>query len=743
MAKNTEGLVLKQQQSAHAVGTGVPQDYEGTFTGPLHGNADTATSLAAPFTVEFVGDYATGSFTTSGKNASARLKVTRADVAEHAAIADTAKNVSNAQLAQSATFATNATYAAESGKAATADLAKKAMESDSAVKAGFATNAELANEAARATIAESAAEAEHAKEADHALTADALTNPESPVKFAELAERAMLAEKAQYDCMGRSIVEYYALKSELKPYEDCLTQDDADCLYVHREDQILNATIRGKAFGSGVVEGNTLKLHISSIAKSCCGNYDIYEDVIIGALPKDEALRDTTKVYIDLDRSMWVWDNHNKVWFQVFSPLDPAIEELLLKHIDHLNKLIDEWASLQKQFVTLNTAQRIDGVKTYTNIPSIPIADLNVDPGRYSASVHNVRDVRDLLRSEHHMDMHKLQDLIAELTDRVDAQQLGDIILGTKNYTLKENWDEMVSRTIYLNFLDENKLYIAMDPETWLPMDQSEVPVYIRSIIKSTTGQVTWFDRRSSIDPKAWVPWDVTDDGKRNIVLQQGSQLKSFNSVGEKKNLISLSNNNTVQTGTLETGYNIRALDGKVTINGKGVIATDDIFGNYLPLTGGVLTGNLEVPDIPEAQKDGVVFNSKTTWLAIEKAIRTYDNNLNIHKYMPKAGGIFTGPVYGVDQPDLPNADATAIPNLGDVLKLIKKNIQEDGALKLEFLDSVPSCDDMVPNVLYSVPFYEFISNSEIQSIRVEPDDTNSTPKESEGVIYGSNDILK
>lgn len=741
MAKNTDGLVLKGEQSAHAVGAGNPQDYEGTFTGTLHGNADTATSLAAPFIVTFTGD-AAGSFTTSGKNASARITVTKADVAEHAAIADTAKNVSNAQLAHSATFATNSTYAAESGKATTADLAKKALESDSAVKAGFASSAGFANEAARATVADKATDSEHATEADHALTADALTNPNAPVAFAELAEKALLAEKAQYDCMGRSLVDYYALKSELKPYEDCLTQDDADCLYVHREDQVLNATVRGKAYGSGVVEGNTLKIHISSIAKSCCGNYDIYEDVIIGALPKDEALRDTTKVYIDLDHSMWVWDNHNKVWLQIYSPLPPELEELLNNKIELLDKLIAEWENLQKQFVTLNTAQRIDGVKTYTNIPSIPIADLNVDPGRFSASVHNVRDVRDLLRAEHHMDMHKLQDLIDELTNRVDAQQLGDIILGTKNYTLKENWDEMATRTIYLNFLDENKQYIAMDPETWLPMDQREEPVYIRSIIKSTTGQVTWYDKRASIDPKAWVPWDVTDDGKRNIVLQQGSQLKSYNSVGEKKNLISLSNNNTVQTGTPETGYNIRALDGKVTINGKAVVATDDIFGNYLPLTGGTLTGNLEVPDIPEAQKDGVVFNSKTTWLAIEKAIRTYDNNLNIHKYMPKAGGIFTGPVFGVDQADLANADATAIPNLGDVLKLIKKHIQEDGALKLEFLDLAPSCDDMVPNVLYSVPFYEFVGDSEIQSIRVEPDDTNSTPNVAEGVIFGSNDVL-
>lgn len=742
MAKNTEGLKLNQPPVAHAVGEGQPQDYEGTFTGPLHGNADTATSLAAPFTVTFVGDYAEGSFTTSGKNASARLKVTKADVAEHAAVADTAKNVSNAQLAQSATFATNATYAAESGKAATSDLAKKAMESDSAVKSGFASKAEIANEATHATLADMALEAQHSNESDRALVADALSNPNSPVKFAELAEKALLAEKAQYDCMGRSFVDYYALKSELKPYEDCLTQDDADCLYVKREDQVLNATVRGKAYGAGVVEGNTLKIHISSIAKSCCGNYDIYDDVIIGSLPKEEELRDTTKVYVDLDHSMWVWDNHNKTWLQVKSPLDPDIEELLNKKIELLSKLIEEWENLQKLFVTLNTEQRIDAVKTFTQSPYVPIADINVDPGRFVAALHNLRDVRDGLRAEHHMDLHKVYELIDDIIKRLDAQQLGDIILGTKNYTLEENWGEMVTRTIYLNFLDENKQYIAMDPETWLPMDQSQVPVYIRSIIKSTTGHVSWFDRRASIDPKAWVPWDVKEDGRRNIVLQQGSQLKSLNSVGEKKNLISLSKNNTVQTGTPETAYNIRALDAKVTINGKQVIATSDMFDKYLPLTGGVLTGNLEVPDIPEAQKDGVVFNSKTTWLAIEKALRTYDNNLNIHKYMPKAGGIFTGPVYGVDQADLEHPEPNALPNIGDVQKLINKSIKDDGALKLEFLDLAPSCDDMVPNVLYSVPFYEFFGDSEIQSIRVEPDDIHSTPKEREGVVFGSDDLF-
>lgn len=741
MAKNIEGLSIRRQDEALAVGEVASGDYTGTFTGPLHGNADTASSLAAPFTVTFTGD-AAGSFTTSGKNANARIKVTNAASAEHAAIADTAKNVTSAQLAQSATHATNATYAAESGKAATSELANKALESDSAVKAGYATSAGLANEAKHAEFADKAAEAERAERAEHAAVADALANPKVPVAFAELAEKALLAEKAQYDCMGRSFVDYYALKSELKPYEDCLTIDDADSLYVKREDQLLNATVRGKAYGSGVVEGNTLKIHISSIAKSCIGNFDIYEDVIIGALPKDEVLRDTTKVYIDLDRTMWWWDNHSKKWFQIYSPLDPDVEEILKRKIKILADLIAEWESLQKQFVTLGSDQRIDSKKTFTQIPHVPIADLNVDEGRCAASVHNVRDVRDMLRSEHHMDLHKLYELFEELTNRVDAQQSGDILVGYKNYSLPENWGEMVTRTVYLNFLDEDKLYIQMDPETHLPMDQSKEIVYIRSIIKSVTGAVTWTDKRASIDPKAWVPWDVKEDGKRNIVLQQGSQLKSLNSVGEKKNLISLSKNNTVQTGTLETAYNIRALDGKVTINGKHVIATDAVVGNYLPLTGGVLTGNLEVPDIPEAQKDGVVFNSKTTWLAIEKAIRTYDNNLNIHKYMPKAGGIFTGEVYGVNQVDIFNAEPSAIPNVGDVQKLIDKSIKDDGALKLEILDLAPSCDDMEPNILYSVPFYEFVSDSEIQSIRVEPDDARSQPNAGEGVIYGTTNVL-
>lgn len=275
MAKNIEGLSIRRQDEALAVGDVASGDYTGTFTGPLHGNADTASSLAAPFTVTFTGD-AAGSFTTSGKNASARIKVTNATTAEHAAIADTAKNVSNAQLAQSATHASNATYAAESGRAATSELANKALESDSAVKAGYATHAGLANEAKHAEVADRAAEAERAEHAEHAAVADALANPKVPVAFAELAEKALLAEKAQYDCMGRSFVDYYALKSELKPYEDCLTIDDADSLYVKREDQILNATVRGKAYGSGVVEGNTLQIHISSIAKSCIGNFDIY-----------------------------------------------------------------------------------------------------------------------------------------------------------------------------------------------------------------------------------------------------------------------------------------------------------------------------------------------------------------------------------------------------------------------------------------------------------------------------------
>ena len=109
---------------------------------------------------------------------------------------------------------------------------------------------------------------------------------------------------------------------------------------------------------------------------------------------------------------------------------------------------------------------------------------------------------------------------------------------------------------------------------------------------------------------------------------------------------------------------------------------------------------------------------------------------------MPKAGGIFTGEVYGVNQVDIFNAEPSAIPTIGDVQKLIDKSINDDGALKLEILDLAPSCDDMEPNVLYSVPFYEFVSDSEIQSIRVEPDDARSQPNAGEGVIYGTTDVL-
>ena len=56
MAQNIEGLSIRRQDEALAVGDVASGDYTGTFTGPLHGNADTASSLAAPFTVTFTGD---------------------------------------------------------------------------------------------------------------------------------------------------------------------------------------------------------------------------------------------------------------------------------------------------------------------------------------------------------------------------------------------------------------------------------------------------------------------------------------------------------------------------------------------------------------------------------------------------------------------------------------------------------------------------------------------------------------
>lgn len=750
-------MAKKQLESNASLSTGgVTTNYSGSFsgdfTGDLYGNATTATSLQNPFTITVLGD-ARGSFATAGQSTSLRLTVSKSANADHANYADTAGEVVNAQYAATAGEASHAISADTSN---TATLAKTANQADKAIEAGHASRADLATSAETADVAHHAEEADLAKEAEHAKTADfakQLADDGVPIRAAKFAENANKATFALSDCLGRQFVQYYALKSELEKFKDMITIHEGKHIFLTREEKITQATVRGRAIGSGVVNGNTLELFIESIAgcgcaghreEDCCngGCGSIYCDIVFDDFPNiPEA--DTTKAYVDLDQKLHLWDQNNRTWVTLTATIDEETQRIIDGLLEEIKNLTDAFDKKLSNVVTIDGNQLIEGKKTYSKLIESPIADINIDPARTVATIHNVRDVRDQLRAETHMGFHKLKDIIDEIISRVDGIEVGDIQIGYKDYTIPANQPEMVPRTIYINWLDKDKVYIPIDPETNLPFDDTRECVYIRSLVKSTTNVVTWTDKRTSIDPNLWVPWDIQENGKRNIVLDQGSQLKSYNSVGEKKNLIFLSQNDTVQTGTIETGYNIRAKDGRVTINGQQYLITDTDLQGYMPITGGTFTGSISVPELHTSTEDDRVFSSAVVHALIDEKIAEFNNNLNIHKYMPKAGGDFTGKITVPDSIDVTMCGDKDVLNAKDVKSLIQNNVENSKHLKLELLDLTPVCpDELDENILYAVPVELFNNDSEIKSIRVEPDDSNKNPEAGEGVIYGAHDVL-
>lgn len=217
--------------------------YEGTFKGDLQGNADSATKLKDPVTITFAGDVS-GSCSTSGANTQARLQVNRALRADSAAHADSADNVANADYAKTAGYAANAgtaTKATTATNASKADLASKAIEAD---LASLADVAKQANNASQADHAVSADNADYAKTAGTANLAKGLTPDAAIVPKAGYAEKAHTAEVALYDCKGRSIPDFYALKEDvdntyLKKTDASntyLTQTDANKDYLKKTD---------------------------------------------------------------------------------------------------------------------------------------------------------------------------------------------------------------------------------------------------------------------------------------------------------------------------------------------------------------------------------------------------------------------------------------------------------------------------------------------------------------------------
>lgn len=731
--------------------------YEGEFVGDLTGdvignvtgNADTATSLAAPFTVTVTGD-ATGSFATAGKNSVMRLTVTNSKNSEFATLAESAKSTQNASLAQHSTSAMNADYAREAGTAVNAQIAQHALTADSATNAGkasLAVKAQEANHAALATQADTATTANRALTADVAL---ALKNdPDNPVPRAKFAERAGVAQIAQYDCMGRSITDTYALKSELVPYEDMLTEKEANHLYLTREEKITQAVVRGRAYGSGYVDGNTLRLFIESICSSGDEVWNIYNDFLVNGFPEDKYDADTTKMYADKDGVVHYWDHEDRDW-KTIKGLIPDEEKAIIEgYIEQIKDKLDEWTAVMDDVVTIHGDQSIEGNKVFNHLVETPIADIDNDDPRTVVVAHNLKDVRDKLRAEFHELCHHLYMALDKLEDRVDAQQNGDFLIGKKDYTVPENQVGMATHTVYINYLDINKQYIAVD-DAGKPIDPSREIMYLRFIMKLSNGQVVWRDVKHFIDPNLWVPWDPVYDDEGNVVrrdikLKPVACLKSEDSTGANRNLIRMQANDIINAGDSHNYFNITALDGRVTINGKEIVATDKDLEGYVAKTGDTMTGDLHVPDIPLATQDTTVFNSKRVHELIDQKLANFGDEIDLDQYMPKAGGDFTGPVTVPNaQPSVAEAGDKIVLNKRDILELIKTEGTNQKWLRLVLLDYLPAdCADLEEDILYAVPIPERdLFDTEIFSIRVEPDDSNATPEEGEGVAYGIRDQL-
>lgn len=743
-------MATRSKQTTYNSGIGQPlsgtASYSGTFTGSfvgdLQGNSSSATKLANAFTVTFIGDGA-GMFQTNGNSTQCDLRISKAATADTAAYAESAGSVQNAEtaklstFAQSASSATNAAYATASDTAKYADNAGTATQANTSAKSDYATYAETAGSA------KTADEVYHSTESDHAITADRLTDPSTPVLAAKYAEKAGIAEIAWFDCLGNPIVQYYATKGELEPYKGMVTIAEGEQLYLTREEKITQAVVRGKAIGSGVINGNTLEIQIQKLAGGC-GGFSVYDDILFRPELPPVQDRDTTSIYVEnTTGKMAVWDNDNHTWINITSDLSQEAKDELDDLVGQVNDGLKDIQSLYGNVVTLDGAQTIIGHKHFQAPVCLPIADLNdnTTQGRWGATIHNVRDVQNKVNAQLSEAYATFMKYIHTINDRLDKQQFGDFLYADKDYTQEVNQGYMEYNTTYVMWLDEDKNYIQLDPDTWQPVDPSKEVVWYRFITKSRSGFVTYYDLRVQTDPKAFVPWTNTEDGKRNIVLDQGSLLKSYDSFGKTKALIGLSMNNTVQTGTQETGYNIRALNGHVTINGEDIVAVTKDLEGYMPITGGTFTGSIEVPDLNINTYDAQVLNSKTTADLIDSKIRKYNNDLNLSKYMPKAGGDFTGQITVPDSIEIDTEKDNAVVNLGDIKRLFDSKSEDSGFVKIEFVGTEPICE-LEENVLYSVPLETFDGDSEIVSIRVEPDDKNSEPQAGEGVIYKSRDLL-
>lgn len=487
MAKN----VSSKAKTADAVPLVDGQVYSGSFVGDLTGNADTATRLAQGYHIHLQGDV-TGTILTDGSADTTCevtvLKAAMATDAQHASVADTVGHAATADTATQAVSAQHA-FAADSAKTATnaefakqAEMAQKASEATSALSATTATTAahadfaELAEKAAQAEIAQIAYELQN--DADH---------PVPEATHAKSADEALHAQRADYDCLGRLIHGTYLTKEEGVSKEEAFDQELADILYARKDQIITQATITGKALGSGFVTNQTLNLVVTDLALRSDGSAGLYEDLIFVDQDHLPDSPNTTKAYITSDQVLWLYDVDALQWVDVRSKLTPEAQAIL-------DKL--------KDFVDLTSDQVIHGTKQFWDPVYAPIPSLTDAPDHAVAVLHNLRDLKEKLEAAISsgdqtikIDLDEIWQKLEELEDLVyGVSHLGDVYITPVDLNLSNNTVNMIPGAVYVGYLEEDKTFIPLNPDTFEQLDPEQVPYWERHWSKDSNGVIKYKD---------------------------------------------------------------------------------------------------------------------------------------------------------------------------------------------------------------------------------------------------------
>lgn len=470
--------------STEYVDTESSQVYEGTFIGDLQGNAQTATALKENMTITFAGDVE-GTLITNGANSQARLQVNQAQHANSSDHASTADSVAHADTAGTATYSTRAGTADTASRATLSDQSKS---SDYASQAGVSKRAELADNATNATNAKYADSAKYADNATNATTAQFAKelDPTFIIDSAKYAEKANLAVRAQYDCRGYSIKDMYALKSEIINKDEAFTLEDAQELFIGKNEKLLQATVTGKAHGRGIVSNQTLNILIDSITSEDNSFYDVLKFITTDTVPDDS---DTTKVYVTNQGNLHVYDIDKQGWVTITAQLDSNLQQNIDLALERLQNV-----------VTVDGDQTIKGNKKFENILETEIPSLEEDSDRTVAVLHNLRDLKDELVKDLGGNNDQIIERINTLESLINAQAKGDLLFAYVDYSIVSNQVNMVVGTRYLTLLTEQKEYIAIDPLTNEPVNPEQVAFWYRYYMKNSEDRVVYQDYRINVD---------------------------------------------------------------------------------------------------------------------------------------------------------------------------------------------------------------------------------------------------